>query len=77
MRTEIIFVHTGDDQEQVGQLFSKYDLLALPVLDTDECMVGIVTVDDALDVVLMKRQRICHSWQQSIRVKNLTLKHRC
>ena len=52
MRTEIIFVHTGDDQEQVGQLFSKYDLLALPVLDTDECMVGIVTVDDALDVVV-------------------------
>ena len=48
----IIFVHTGDDQEQVGQLFSKYDLLALPVLDTDECMVGIVTVDDALDVVV-------------------------
>ena len=44
MRTEIIFVHTGDDQEQVGQLFSKYDLLALPVLDTDECMVGIVAV---------------------------------
>ena len=42
----------ADDQEQVGQLFSKYDLLALPVLDTDECMVGIVTVDDALDVVV-------------------------
>ena len=34
------------------ELFSKYDLLALPVLDTDECMVGIVTVDDALDVVV-------------------------
>ena len=47
-----LFLCIRDDQEQVGQLFSKYDLLALPVLDTDECMVGIVTVDDALDVVV-------------------------
>ena len=76
MRTEIIFVHTGDDQEQVGQLFSKYDLLALPVLDTDECMVGIVTVDDALDVVVDEATEDMSLMQQSIRVKNLTLKHR-
>lgn len=52
METEIISVHTHDDKEEVGKLFSKYDFLALPVLDTDERMVGIVTVDDAMDVVV-------------------------
>ncbi len=51
METEIISVNTHDDQEQVVRLFSKYDLLALPVLDADGCMVGIVTIDDAMDVM--------------------------
>jgi magnesium transporter len=52
METEIISVNTHDDKEEVGKLFSKYDLLALPVLDADNRMVGIVTVDDAMDVVV-------------------------
>ena len=52
METEIISVHTHDDQEEVARLFSKYDLLAIPVLDNDGLMVGIVTVDDAMDVVV-------------------------
>ena len=52
METEIISVGTHADQEEVAGLFAKYDLLALPVLDADECMVGIVTVDDAIDVVV-------------------------
>ena len=52
METEIISVHTQDDQEEVARLFSKYDLLAIPVLDNDGLMVGIVTVDDAMDVVV-------------------------
>lgn len=52
METEIISVNTHDDQEKVGNLFSKYGLLALPVLDVDNCMVGIVTVDDAIEVVV-------------------------
>lgn len=52
METEIISVHTHTDQEEVAHLFSKYDLLALPVLDIDQLMVGIVTIDDALDVVV-------------------------
>ncbi len=51
METEIKSVNTHDDQEQVVRLFSKYDLLALPVLDMDGCMVGIVTIDDAMDVM--------------------------
>lgn len=52
METEIISVSTFDDKEEVARLFSRYDLLAIPVLDTDGCMVGIVTVDDAMDVVV-------------------------
>lgn len=52
METEIISVHTHTDQEEVAQLFSKYDLLALPVLDAEDFMVGIVTYDDAMDVMI-------------------------
>ena len=51
METEIISVSTHTDQEEVAKLFSKYGLLALPVLDVDEHMVGIVTFDDAIDVM--------------------------
>jgi magnesium transporter len=52
METEIISVYTHADQEQVTQLFTKYDLLALPVIDLDGRMVGIVTFDDAMDVMV-------------------------
>ena len=52
METEIISVNTHTDQEAVTQLFTKYDLLALPVLDQDSYMVGIVTFDDAMDVMV-------------------------
>lgn len=52
METEIISVNTHADQEETARLFSKYDLLALPVLDFDRRMVGIITVDDAMDVMV-------------------------
>ena len=52
METEIISVYTHSDQEQVAQLFTRYDLLALPVIDQDGRMVGIVTFDDAMDVMV-------------------------
>lgn len=52
METEIISVNTHTDQEETARLFSKYDLLALPVLDFDGRMVGIITVDDAMDVMV-------------------------
>ena len=51
METEIISVNTHTDQEEAVRLFSKYGLLALPVVDMDERMVGIITVDDAMDVM--------------------------
>ena len=51
MGTEIISVTTTDDQEEVVAAFSKYDLSALPVVDKENRLVGIVTVDDAIDVM--------------------------
>lgn len=51
MEEHVITVNTLDDQEQVAQMFSKYNFLALPVVDTEYRMVGIVTFDDAMDVM--------------------------
>ncbi len=51
METEIISVSTHTDQEEVARALSKYDFLAIPVLDSGDLMVGIVTVDDAMDVM--------------------------
>lgn len=51
MTTNYISVHTDDDQEDVAKLTRKYGLLALPVLDNEERLVGIVTADDAMGVL--------------------------
>ena len=51
MVTDLISVTTHTDQEEVARIFSKYDFLALPVVDMENRMVGIVTVDDAIDVM--------------------------
>lgn len=51
MDSSVITVETLDDKEQVALKFSKYDFLALPVVDKEGCIVGIVTVDDAVDVI--------------------------
>ena len=52
MEKEIITVNTNTDKEKVAQLFRKYDFLALPVLDQEGLLVGIVTFDDAMDVLI-------------------------
>ncbi len=51
MDDSVITVETLDDKEQVAMMLSKYDFLALPVVDREGCLVGIVTVDDAVDVL--------------------------
>ena len=51
MDTNIIFVTTTDDQEEVSSKISDYDLIAIPVVDKEGCLVGIVTVDDVIDVM--------------------------
>ena len=51
METNVISVKTLDDQEEVANYFKKYDFLAKPVVDNEYRLVGIVTVDDAIDVM--------------------------
>ena len=51
MDSTVITAFTLDDKEQVALKFSKYAFLALPVVDKEGCLVGIVTVDDAVDVI--------------------------
>lgn len=51
METNVISVGTHEDKETVAALFSKYDMLAIPVVDGENRIVGIVTVDDAIDVM--------------------------
>ena len=52
MDENVICVNTHTDQEEVAQMLSRYNFLALPVTDTDGHMVGIVTFDDAMDVMV-------------------------
>ncbi len=51
METNLIFVSTQTDQEEVALMLNRYHFLALPVVDTESRMVGIVTFDDAMDVM--------------------------
>ncbi len=51
METKVISINTLDDQETATRTLSKYDFLALPVVDMENRLVGIITVDDAIDVI--------------------------
>ncbi len=51
MDTNVISVNTHTDQEEVAEIIQKYDFLALPVVDKENRLVGIVTIDDAVDVM--------------------------
>ena len=51
MEDNVISVDTLEDKEYVASMFSKYDFLSLPVVDRENRMVGIVTFDDAMDVI--------------------------
>ena len=51
LNERVISVHVGDDQEDVAQTIRDYDFLAVPVTDYDDHLLGIVTVDDIIDVI--------------------------
>lgn len=51
METNLITVQTTEDKEKVAKKFDKYDLLALPVVDKENRLVGIITIDDAMEVM--------------------------
>ena len=52
MDTNIIFAHTTDDREAIADQFQKYGFLAMPVVDKEQRLVGIITVDDIVDVIV-------------------------
>ncbi len=51
MEENVVFARTTDDKEEVALLFDRYGFIALPVVDSEQRLVGIVTVDDAIDVI--------------------------
>ena len=51
MDSNVIKVSTLEDQEEVTKMFDKYDLIAIPVVDKENAMVGVITIDDAFDVM--------------------------
>lgn len=51
MTREVVSVQTGTDQEEVARLIQRYDFLAVPVVDREQRLVGIITVDDAIDIL--------------------------
>lgn len=64
MDTNIVFCMTHDDQEEAAEKISDYDLMALPVTDKEGRLVGIVTVDDVIDVWKPRPPRTSNSWRQ-------------
>ncbi len=51
MEYDVIYVNTLDDQEDVAHIFKKYNFIALPVVDNENRLVGIITIDDIMDVI--------------------------
>lgn len=51
MSTDVLYANTLDDQEKIASLFKKYDLTTLPVVDNENRLVGIVTIDDIVDII--------------------------
>lgn len=51
METDVIYVYTYEDQEKIASLFKKYDFLSMPVVDNERRLVGIVTIDDIVDII--------------------------
>ncbi|MGB3974090.1 MAG: magnesium transporter [Peptococcia bacterium] len=51
METDVVYINTHDDQEKIASLFKKYDFLSMPVVDNECRLVGIVTIDDIVDII--------------------------
>lgn len=67
METNIIFVNTHDDKEIAANYFDKYNFLALPVVDMEERLVGIITFDDAIDVLQEENTEDIHKMNAMVR----------
>ena len=56
MNIDVAYCFTSTDQEEVAQMFRRYDLNAMAVLNEDRCLIGVITVDDAVDVITEEAQ---------------------
>ncbi|MDE2573655.1 MAG: CBS domain-containing protein, partial [bacterium] len=57
METDVVTVHPEQNADDVARTIARYDLLAVPVVDDEGIMVGIITVDDAIDAILPEKMR--------------------
>lgn len=84
MYTNIISINTHDDQEDIANQFKKYDFLAMPVVDHEKRLVGIITIDDIVDIIeqentedFQRMAAMAPSEEQYLKTSILTLsKHR-
>lgn len=51
MEKDVVYINTHDDQEKIASIFKKYDFLSMPVVDNERRLVGIVTIDDIVDII--------------------------
>lgn len=80
MEDNVISIGTHEDQEEVAQMFARYNFTVLPVVDKEERLVGIVTVDDAIDVIqeeatedISKMAAVTHSDKPYMRLTTLEI----
>ena len=83
MQRDFVFVNTLADQEYVADVFKKYDLLSIPVVDNEQRLVGIITIDDIVDVIEQENTEDFHrmgalqpSDEEYLNAKVLTLAKR-
>ncbi len=69
METNVVFAYADDDQKEVAEKIARYDFIALPIVDREERLVGIVTADDAMDVA---EEEATESFQRSATVGPLS-----
>ncbi|MBB2183303.1 magnesium transporter [Lachnospiraceae bacterium MD1] len=84
MERDVVYINTYDDQEKIASLFKKYDFLSMPVVDQECRLVGIVTIDDIIDIIdqentedFQKMAAIQPSEKEYLKTSSLVLaKHR-
>ena len=70
MDTNIVSVKTSEDQENVAALFKTYDLLSMPVVDNENRLVGIITLDDIVDIIEQENTEDFQKMAEWSQVKN-------
>ena len=69
MARRVHSVRPETDQEDVAQIVAQYNYLAVPVVDSDNRLLGIVTVDDVVDVIRKKQRKIFSGWLVQVKTE--------